>query len=120
MTLKKSEKLLNLIVLGMHRSGTSLASGLLRIAGVYFGTDDEFIAPNDENPKGFLERKDIRSLNDRMLHSVGADWSEIADFDLSRMANDQRFGFLSEAGTILSGMRHLYQTQHGKSSCRHP
>jgi len=37
------------------------------------------IPANKENPKGFFERRDIRALNDKHLHSMGCDWSEISN-----------------------------------------
>ena len=46
-----------LIVLGMHRSGTSGITRLLNLAGAYFGPADIATEPNEENPKGFWERR---------------------------------------------------------------
>ena len=51
---------MQLLVLGMHRSGTSTVTRLLNLAGAYFGTDDDATETNQENPKGFWERRDIR------------------------------------------------------------
>lgn len=60
------------LVLGMHRSGTSLVSGLLHQSGIIMGTPDNFIPkPNKENPKGFYENFDFRHINDRLLESLG-------------------------------------------------
>lgn len=67
------------LVLGMHRSGTSLVSGLLHQSGIIMGTPDNFIPkPNQENPKGFFENFDFRQINDRLLESSGyivKEWS---------------------------------------------
>lgn len=80
MTPDQSQKpALKIVVLGMHRSGTSLLSGLLERAGVFFGLQSEMIASNEENPKGLFERKDVRRLNDRLLNELGGDWSEISN-----------------------------------------
>ena len=49
-----------LIVLGMHRSGTSAVTRLLNMAGAYFGPEGSATAANEENPKGFWERQDVR------------------------------------------------------------
>lgn len=66
------------LVLGMHRSGTSLVSGLLHQSGIIMGTPDNFLPkPNKENPKGFFENFDFRQINDRFLESSGyvvKDW----------------------------------------------
>ena len=71
-----------LFVLGMHRSGTSAITGALRHSGVWVGEETELTDANVENPLGFWERRDMRDLCDQMLHSAGADWWKIADFDL--------------------------------------
>lgn len=100
-----NEHRLGLIVLGMHRSGTSLASGLLSHAGVYFGEPADFITPNEENPKGFWERRDVRALNDRLLHSVGCDWSEIASFADSIVPPGVLDGFRGDARAIVENLQ---------------
>ena len=77
---------MQIVVLGMHRSGTSALCGLLNLAGVYFGREGEFIQTKDENPKGFWERKDVRRLNDEILHSLGSDWSEISTLEQEKLS----------------------------------
>ncbi|KAA9133384.1 glycosyltransferase [Marinihelvus fidelis] len=69
------------LVLGMHRSGTSLLCGLLESAGVYFGEPSDFMAPNEENPKGFREHLKLRHRNDELLFSKQCDWAEVSGFD---------------------------------------
>ena len=59
------------IVLGMHRSGTSLLTGSLEAAGLYLGE------ANNEAPynrKGNKENEAIRDLNDALLEGRGAAW----------------------------------------------
>ncbi len=68
------------MVLGMHRSGTSIISGILHEMGVTMGTPDSFIpAPNAQNPKGFFENHDFRKINDGLLETRGGyvvkDWN---------------------------------------------
>ncbi len=67
------------IVMGMHRSGTSLLSGLLHQSGITMGHDEIFIPrPNPENPKGFYEHYLFRQINDKILESNGyvvKDWT---------------------------------------------
>ena len=92
---------MQIVVLGMHRSGTSALCGLLNLAGVYFGCEDEFIPANQENPKGFCERLDVRCLNDKILHRLGCDWSEISQLDQHKLGVEIRDTFQAEAKTIL-------------------
>ncbi len=62
------------MVLGMHRSGTSLVAGALREAGVYAGEDGELMAARRDNPRGFHERVDVVRLNDSLLEAAGGNW----------------------------------------------
>lgn len=73
---------MQLIVLGMHRSGTSAVTRLLNLMGAYFGGPDAGIPANDENPEGFWERRDMRAICDGVLHGTDADWWKVTDFRL--------------------------------------
>lgn len=66
---------LNLIVvLGMHRSGTSMITSALVSAGAYAGLPEDLLADQDDNPLGFWERKDVVALDDDVLQSTGNSW----------------------------------------------
>ena len=71
-----------LIVLGMHRSGTSAVTGMLRLCGAWVGEEGGLTAANIENPQGFWERRDVRKICDDLLHSAGADWWKVAGLNL--------------------------------------
>ena len=70
-----------LVVLGMHRSGTSALAGSLGLCGAWLGEDQELTGSGSENPKGFFERSDVRAVCDRLLHAAGADWWKVASFE---------------------------------------
>jgi hypothetical protein len=72
-----------LLVLGMHRSGTSTVAGLLYHLGAFVGDDQELIGANAENPKGFWERADVIRLNDMMLQTQRCSWHNPAGWDTS-------------------------------------
>ena len=56
------------IVLGMHRSGTSVVAGILHFNKVSMGTYETFWPrPLPQNPKGFYENYDFRKINDTIL-----------------------------------------------------
>ncbi len=69
---------MNIVVLGMHRSGTSLVMNLLSSLGYHVGHSDELTGSNDQNPNGFFERKDIRQASDALLHENFFDWYKVA------------------------------------------
>ena len=60
----------------MHRSGSSLLTGLLHSCGVNLGK--ELLPALPENPKGFYENAKFYQLNEEILLQLGTDWSEIA------------------------------------------
>ena len=53
------------IVLGMHRSGTSIVGGLMSKMGL--NTGGPLIAPASDNAKGFFERIDVVLQNDYLM-----------------------------------------------------
>lgn len=56
------------LVIGMHRSGTSALAGLLHHNGIVMGIGKEFYPPPmKENPKGFFENVRFRRVNDYIL-----------------------------------------------------
>ena len=61
---------------------------MLNLMGCYFGTEHEGTRANEENPKGFWERQDVRRLNDAMLRSVGCDWDRVSGFDAAAMHDE--------------------------------
>lgn len=70
-----------LLVLGMHRSGTSAITGALGLCGAWVGENAELTRANFKNPQGFWERRDMREICDRLLHAAEADWWKIARFE---------------------------------------
>ena len=92
---------MQLLVLGMHRSGTSSVTRLLNLAGAYFGPEGIATDPNVENPKGFWERRDVRAVCDGLLHGGGYDWWKIADFSVDNIPDDVRGHYLDEFRNIV-------------------
>jgi hypothetical protein len=92
---------MQLIVLGMHRSGTSAVTRLLNMAGAYFGPEGVSTGSNDENPKGFWERRDIREISDGILFASRADWWRVADFDVAQLAPDLRTEVQTRLGRLV-------------------
>ena len=67
------------IVLGMHRSGTSILGGLLNKLGLKVGRPVDLIQPAEDNEKGFFERVDLVLQNDKFMsqqdcHYGGHTW----------------------------------------------
>ena len=60
------------IVVGMHRSGTSAVAGILHLHGISMGSEKTFRPkPLPQNPMGFYENFDFRKLSDKILYREG-------------------------------------------------
>jgi hypothetical protein len=71
------------VVLGMHRSGTSSAAGALVRLGA--AAPLHLIAPNADNERGFWESRVIVEVNDAILAAGGSDWKDWRKFNLERI-----------------------------------
>ena len=92
---------MQIIVLGMHRSGTSAVARLLNLMGAYFGGENISTGASAENEKGFWERLDVRALNDSMLHNANCDWDRIAELDLNAIPEDFQNAYCRSARDIV-------------------
>lgn len=69
------------MVLGMHRSGTSMLSGLL-VKGFGYETGGPLIGASFDNEKGFYERIDVVLQNDEFMEAQRSGWSwNVLDYD---------------------------------------
>jgi hypothetical protein len=90
-----------IVVLGMHRSGTSaIARGLLAL-GVNLGNN---LMPGrvDDNEKGFWEDLDIYALNEELLECLGSDWQMLRRIDWKTIDNEALNVFKLRAVELLS------------------
>jgi hypothetical protein len=61
-----------LLIVGMHRSGTSLLGGLLQRLGV--ALPGEQIAADHHNPEGYFESREVVDLQERLLIDLDRWW----------------------------------------------
>lgn len=64
-----------LLVLGMHRSGTSALAGMLVQMGA--APPATPMAPHFSNPRGFFESVPLRDFNDALLSALGSKWNDL-------------------------------------------
>lgn len=68
-SMSRSSRTSGVVVLGMHRSGTSILGGLVNKMGLNVG--GPLIQPGTDNEKGFFERIDAVLQNDYMMKKQG-------------------------------------------------
>jgi len=88
------------IVLGMHRSGTSAMTRVLNLLGLELNR--EVIAPATDNTTGFWEANRVVDINDEILKRFNSSWDNFLpiseDFLLSKQLDDLRI----DAKTLLT------------------
>ena len=65
-----------ILVLGMHRSGTSALAGILSLCGASLPAT--LMPPADYNPKGFFESGAIFQAHQQLLAELGSSWDDQA------------------------------------------
>jgi hypothetical protein len=68
-----------LLLLGMHRSGTSLLAYLLHARGA--ALPDDVIGPGRGNPLGHWEPRNLVAINDDALRALGRSWDDPRSID---------------------------------------
>ena len=88
------------VVLGMHRSGTSVITRGLQVLGVDLG-DNLMPASEGNNTKGFWEDVDINALNIEMLRFLKIDWHFVTPLQPSDVDALCNHGYLQRAIELL-------------------
>ena len=79
------------MVLGMHRSGTSMLTGLLYMAGGY--TFGGVFHKGKSNVKGFFERFDVVGQNQKWMQKQQVSWNKnVLAFDWEQALSDKESG----------------------------
>jgi len=74
------------VILGMHRSGTSMVAGIIQQLGVDIGED--LLEPSIDNPYGHFENKQFYEINKRILATCGGDWSSPPSSEIIMQQNN--------------------------------
>lgn len=89
-----------IVVIGMHRTGTSLITRGLQVMGVNLG-DNLLPAMADVNAKGFWEDADINAFNIEMLHAIDSEWDFLTPITETNIQQLQQQGFFLRAVELL-------------------
>ena len=69
-----------ILVLGMHRSGTSALTRVLGLCGA--ALPGRILGPTPANIKGFWEPPEIVAIHDELLAALSSDWDDPSEFPL--------------------------------------
>ncbi len=87
------------VVLGMHRSGTSALTRALSLAG--FALPRRLLSGTEDNAEGFWESPAVVALNERVLAALGQDWTSIGAIPPHRFNRGDMEALQAEAESIL-------------------
>ncbi|HEX4480920.1 MAG TPA: glycosyltransferase [Rudaea sp.] len=78
-----------ILVLGMHRSGTSALTRVLGLMGADVGAAETLLpAHATDNPAGYWERAELNTIHDELLAITGHRWDKLSGFD-STLPDDE-------------------------------
>ena len=89
------------VVLGMHRSGTSSAAGALVRLGA--AAPQHLMPPSADNERGYWESRVVADLNDAILAAGGSDWKDWHKFNLAKIDNREADALRARAKAALAG-----------------
>jgi hypothetical protein len=87
------------LILGMHRSGTSAFARSMQALGVYLGTN--FLDTKPDNPTGYWEDRNICALNERLLGVFGLEWTDVSLINQANWREPAIDALVAEAGDYL-------------------
>jgi hypothetical protein len=92
-----------ILVLGMHRSGTSLVAQILHAMGVHVGEPETLLPPDFFNPTGYWEYVEALQIDRDIFKELRASRSDVAGIDIGRLSEARR-------AELVTRMRHVVQT----------
>ncbi|MEN9848022.1 MAG: hypothetical protein RL368_762, partial [Pseudomonadota bacterium] len=95
---------MQIMVLGMHRSGTSAVARLLNMMGAYFAPEGQGLPPTKANPKGYWERWDVVNLNEKIFSELGISWDKISDYSSTQITPEISEQFNTSIQQIILGL----------------
>lgn len=88
-----------LVVLGMHRAGTSALTRVLALHGA--DLPRTLMAPGEDNPVGFWESRLISDLTEAALRSAGVRWDALGAFPVDWFQSGAAISFQAEMASVL-------------------
>src|SRR4030065_2921311 len=88
------------VVLGMHRSGTSAITRALQVLGIDLG-ERLMLPAAGNNEKGFFEDIDVNAINIEMLGALGQDWHTLSLIPADELLHEKYAGLRLRAIGLL-------------------
>src|SRR5882724_5252608 len=96
----------SILVLGMHRSGTSAIARVLEAMGAYVGESADLLPAHPlDNPAGYWERTELVIAHDRFLAATGHAWDRVAGLDSRALDTDARATLSSRLQQVIDNLK---------------
>ena len=89
-----------LLILGMHRSGTSALTRILNLLGVELGSN--LMPPSQDNRAGYWEHDDLVRLHNELLHGLGSFWADVRPLPEGDLGGERTAGFRTRILVVLA------------------
>jgi hypothetical protein len=89
-----------ILVLGMHRSGTSALTRVLNLMGATLPAN--LMSATDDNPSGYWESSRLVPFNNRLLRSVGLRWDDDASLPKGWSEGPTQAALRDEARSLIN------------------
>ena len=100
---------MGVLVLGMHRSGTSAVAGALAALGLEVGPVDDLMAADDANLEGYFELHSVADFDDEVLGYFAGRWDAPPAFAPGWEHDAGTTDFTTRARSLVDS---LYATDH--------
>lgn len=88
-----------LLVLGPHRCGTSVLSGVLNQLGA--DLPKTLMPATERNAAGYFESVRIMNFNEKLLNALGSDWKDLSPIDTGAVYGQVLESFMADAVQLL-------------------
>lgn len=95
---------MQLVVMSMHRSGSSALMGLLQGMGWHLGEAHDFNPADESNPRGYFEHREVWKLNREILRDAGVNWFRGAEFKPSTIPGERRRLYQRRADAVVAAL----------------
>jgi hypothetical protein len=95
---------MGVLVVGMHRSGTSALTGALEAAGLFLGPPSAVAPTERDNSEGYFELYPIAQLNEEILIHLGGAWDRPPVFRAGWSAEPEIEVFVQRASDMVTSL----------------
>lgn len=90
------------IVLGMHRSGTSAVTGVIDAVGIQASRPEDRMPPRQWNPRGNYESASLSRFDEKLMHHLGGEWQAPPKLGPGWAMDSGLAGFRAEAAKLFA------------------